>query len=139
MLRHGKCVEFKDKLIYIKNEDESQKLRMAGGGWSINLDELEGYESASRNEITDIHFETDKRVYKISYEKAKEKGWEMILGQLKEKKLVVPLLAWDIERKSGEPVLKPEQPQQLLDQPPEQLDFFDLVPSSKERAFVENR
>lgn len=72
--------------IYTKREDEKNKLRMAGGSWSINLDELpsEG--------VRLIEYITPLTNYVITREDAMKFGFVRMLGG--EKKLVVPLSCW---------------------------------------------
>lgn len=71
--------------IYTKREDESQKLRMAGGAWSVNLDEMP-------IDTRLIEFITPEQTYVISREDAVKYGFIRMLGG--EKKLVVPLHRW---------------------------------------------
>lgn len=71
--------------IYTKSEDEKQKLRMGGGSWSINLDELPA-------EATVIEYVTAIDRYTITKEDALRYGFMRMLGG--EKKLVVPLSRW---------------------------------------------
>lgn len=72
--------------IYTKHEDEDQKLRMGGGSWSINLDELpEGTQV--------IEYITPKTSYVISKGDARRHGFVRVLGG--EKKLIVPLKWWN--------------------------------------------
>ena len=71
---------------YIKHEHERTKLRLAGGSWSLNMEEL-------NNEVKNIIFSTDKGTYKIKYNKAKERGfYRTFNGELK---LVVPEKEWN--------------------------------------------
>jgi hypothetical protein len=78
--------------IYTKKEDENQKLRMGGGAWSINLEEI-----PKGTQI--IEYITPKDRYLIGYDEAMEKGFIRMLGG--EKKLIVPLKLWQV----GEEVL----------------------------------
>jgi hypothetical protein len=76
---------------YVKKESEKDRLRMSGGAWSINLDEI------NNQKITNIVYFTDKYIYRISYEKAFDKGFIKLMAG--EKKLIVPIKHWKIERK----------------------------------------
>jgi len=80
---HGQIVD----RHYRKKEDESQKLRLGGGSWTINLDEIDG------KEIDEITLITEKNEYNISYTKAFSNGFIRILQG--ETKLVVPIKHWD--------------------------------------------
>jgi hypothetical protein len=71
---------------YIKRENEKNILRMNGGSWTINIDEIDG------KNITMVKYITDRYSYWISIEKAISVGFERILGG--ERKLVVPLVYW---------------------------------------------
>ena len=73
---------------YRKKEDESQKLRLGGGSWTINLDELKD------KEIDEITLITKDYEYNISYKTAFSKGFIRVLQG--ETKLVVPIKHWDI-------------------------------------------
>lgn len=75
---------FKDG-VYTKKEDESQKLRMGGGSWSINLDEL-----PVGTKI--IEYITPFERYAISMEDAFKHGFTRMLGG--EKKLIIPVKCW---------------------------------------------
>lgn len=72
---------------YIKKEKESQKLRMGGGSWSINLEEL-----PSGTRI--IEYITPFCRYTISTEDAFMHGFTKFLGG--ERKLVVPIKCWTV-------------------------------------------
>ena len=76
---------------YRKKEDESQKLRLGGGSWTINLDELKD------KEIDEITLITRFYEYNISYAKAFTNGFIRVLQG--ETKLVVPIKHWDIIRR----------------------------------------
>ena len=68
--------------IYTKLEDETGKLRIYGGAWSINLDDL------GKKKINTIVYKTHKDVYSIDMKTAKHIG---IKKNFKgENKLVVP-------------------------------------------------
>jgi hypothetical protein len=77
--------------VYTKKERESQKLRLFGGAWTINLQEIEG------KEIEKIVYITNKESYSISYADAVDKGFVRVLGG--ESKLVVPIKYWSIDGK----------------------------------------
>lgn len=82
---------------YIKKEDERNMLRMNGGSWTINLDEIDG------KDITMVKYITDRKSYWISLEKAITVGFERILGG--ERKLVVPLVYWqELKKYNGDDV-----------------------------------
>jgi hypothetical protein len=71
---------------YVKKENEKDKLRMSGGAWTINLDEI------NNKDITDIVYFTESYIYRISYNKAQEKGFiKHLAGELK---LIVPIKHW---------------------------------------------
>lgn len=74
--------------IYSKKEKESQRLRIGGGSWSINLDELYG------KTIETVEYITEKKTYTIEFDKAMDKGFVRYLGG--EKKLVVPIKYWSV-------------------------------------------
>lgn len=74
---------------YIKNEYEKDRLRMAGGSWSINLEDILDYSS-----IENVEFRTEAATYRISWERAKKHGFARTLGG--EDKLVVPLEFWEV-------------------------------------------
>ena len=79
---------------YVKREKETSLLRLAGGSWTIKLDELEG------KDIEKIRFMTDAVIYDITLEEAFAFGFERWLGG--EKKLVVPVKHWKLtERGEG--------------------------------------
>jgi len=73
---------------YHKTEDESNKMKMSGGSWTINLDRvnLPGY--------TMIRYTTKERIYSISVEDALKFGFNRVLRG--ENKLVVPITHWEI-------------------------------------------
>lgn len=75
---------FKD-YIYTKFEDENQKLKMAGGAWSINLDDLP-------DEAVLIEYVTPTNRYVINRYDAFKHGFERVLAG--ERKLIVPLRWW---------------------------------------------
>lgn len=74
--------------VYRKLENEKQKLRIGGGSWTINMDEIFG------RKIREIVYQTPKAIYSISLEMAIEKGFNRNLGG--ENKLVVPLKYWKV-------------------------------------------
>ena len=71
---------------YTKLEREKGKLRMAGGSWTINLDDV------PLGEVDKIVYITESRRYEITREKAIEKGFEQKFKG--ESKLVVPERWW---------------------------------------------
>lgn len=73
--------------VYTKLEKESGKLRMSGGSWSINLQDID------LNQIHKIVYQTEKSTYTISAQDAERHGWRTKLGG--ELKLVVPLKYWE--------------------------------------------
>jgi hypothetical protein len=82
---------FVDSGIYIKKESEKDKLRMAGGSWTINLDEI------NNQDIKELVYFTDKYIYRITYEKAHSLGFvKSLAGELK---LIVPVKHWRVEAK----------------------------------------
>lgn len=72
---------------YYKKEKEKDQLRMAGGSWSINLDELD-------DTVHTIVFESELNEYTISLIEATIAGFERQLGG--ELKLIVPLRHWKV-------------------------------------------
>lgn len=72
----------------VKKEKESGKLRMAGGSWTINLEELPEL-------IDQIVYITPKHTYTINRADAFEYGFVRYFAG--EKKLVVPLNHWSIK------------------------------------------
>jgi len=77
--------------MYIKKEFEKDKLRMSGGSWTINLDEI------NNKEIKNIVYFTERNIYRISYNKAFDKGFvKQLAGELK---LIVPIKYWRKEEK----------------------------------------
>ena len=72
--------------IYYKQENEKDRLRMGGGSWSINYDDVDF------DIVETIVFCTDKGHYIISATKALLQGFDRILGG--ERKLVVPVKHW---------------------------------------------
>lgn len=71
---------------WLKYEKEQDKLRIGGGSWSINLDELP-------DEAETIVYVTEDYGYRISVMGAKLRGFVRVLGG--EQKLVVPLKFWE--------------------------------------------
>ena len=71
--------------VYRKKENENMKLRMGGGSWSINLDEV-----PKAAEV--VEYVTPQRTYQIRTEDAFAHGFIRILGG--ERKLIVPLKYW---------------------------------------------
>ena len=80
--------------VYHKYEKESSKLRIVkGGGWTINLNEVD------LTEFDAIVYETNKNIYKISKRKAQRVGIPQFLGG--EDKLIIALVYWEITRKEN--------------------------------------
>tara|TARA_R100000789_G_C2984153_1_gene144317 strand:+ start:95 stop:358 length:264 start_codon:yes stop_codon:yes gene_type:complete len=77
---------------YLKREHERTKLKLAGGSWSLNMDEL-------TDNVEDIVFTTSKGKYKITYKKAKEKGFYRVFQG--ETKLIVPQKEWEFFNESN--------------------------------------
>ncbi len=71
--------------VLIKREKEQDKLRIGGGSWSINLDQLPV-------SVKSFEYVTSKYTYKIAIEDAYDHGFIRILGG--EKKLIVPIKHW---------------------------------------------
>lgn len=82
---HGKIT---DSGVYVKFEDEKQKLRMSGGAWSIKIAEIEG------RDLRQLVFITSKAHYKLDPQVMLDKGFERVLGG--ERKWVVPLKHWEV-------------------------------------------
>ena len=77
--------------LYIKKETEKGKLKMSGGSWTINLDEI------NNKDIKNIVYFTESNIYRISYSKAHQKGFvKHLAGELK---LIVPIKYWRKEEK----------------------------------------
>ena len=68
---------------YVKNETEKGMLRMSGGSWTINLDEI------ANQDVARIVYFTERYIYRISYDKAHKEGFHKELAG--EEKLVVPI------------------------------------------------
>jgi len=77
--------------IYIKKESENGKLKKFKDAWTINLDEIEG------KGVEQIVYFTDKYIYRISYEKAFNKGF--IKRFMGENKLIITPEHWTITKK----------------------------------------
>ena len=80
-----------DNGLYIKKETEKGMLRMSGGSWSINLDDI------ANQDIDNIVYFTERCIYRISYNRAHEKG--CIKEMAGEKKLIVPIKFWKKEER----------------------------------------
>ncbi len=72
---------------WVKHEDEKDILRMGGGSWTINLDELP-------KSVTDLEYWTGSDLYMISLADAHAHGFIRIMAG--ERKLVVPLKRWTL-------------------------------------------
>lgn len=73
---------------WVKHEKEKDKLRMGGGSWTINLDELPIGATA-------VEYWTDGGdMYTISLSHAHDHGFIRIMGG--ERKLIVPLKWWTL-------------------------------------------
>lgn len=81
--------------IYYKQEKEKDRLRMAGGSWSINYDDVDF------SKVETIVFCTEKAHYLISADKALLTGFDRVLGG--ERKLVVPVKCWTLQEKHDSP------------------------------------
>lgn len=79
--------------VFTKTEKESGKLRMSGGSWSINLQDLD----ITRTDK--IVYETESATYTISTTDALKYGWQMRLGG--ELKLVIPIKHWERKPHNG--------------------------------------
>lgn len=82
------------KGTYVKNEKEDDKLRLAGGAWTINLDEVDLLK------VETVRYITDKNTYTISSEEALKRGFGRVFNG--ETKLVVPIKFWKIKEIEGE-------------------------------------
>lgn len=80
-MKHGNL----DGSTLVKKEKEKDQLRMGGGSWSINLDELP-------ETVLMIAYHTEDYQYLISRGDAFAHGFERTLGG--ERKLIVPLKHW---------------------------------------------
>lgn len=72
---------------WVKHEKEKDILRMGGGSWTINLDELP---IGAMN----VEYWTGSDVYTISLPDAHEHGFIRVMGG--ERKLIVPLKHWTL-------------------------------------------
>ena len=71
--------------VYYKNEDESNRLKMGGGSWTVNMEECP-------EDIDAIEYRTFKGTYRISGPDARSVGFfRMLMG---ERKLVIPVSKW---------------------------------------------
>ena len=80
-----------DDGLYVKKETEKEMLRMSGGSWSINLDEI------ANKDVTKIVYFTERCIYRISYNRAHQKGFFREMAG--EKKLIVPIKYWKKEER----------------------------------------
>ena len=80
----------KDKTYY-KKEHEKDKLRLFGGAWTINLDELETTDAI----FDKIVYQTSKATYTISVDRAWDVGVVKFFQE--ERKLIVPLKYWSVK------------------------------------------
>lgn len=85
-MAHGRL----DQGYWIKVEKAKDKLRMGGGSWSINLEELP-------EEAHTIVYVVDGTLYCIERGDALAHGFERVLGG--ERKLVVPEKYWKVGSK----------------------------------------
>ncbi len=79
--------------IFVKHEKEKDRLRMAGGAWSINLKEMP-------QSTVSVRYVTEDKVYTIDVDKARKNGFIRVF--MNEPKLVVPLKHWLIGNKYEE-------------------------------------
>lgn len=79
--------------IYYKQEKEKDRLRMGGGSWSINYDDVDF------SKVETIVLCAEVNHYIISTEEALAHGFERTLGG--ERKLVVPIKYWKVQLKHG--------------------------------------
>jgi len=77
--------------IYYKNEKESDKLKMSGGAWSINLSTF------VPQDIDKFIFITHRNTYEINRTDAFDYGFVRVFQG--ESKLIVPLKKWNIIHK----------------------------------------
>ena len=77
--------------VYHKHEDEKQKLKMGGGSWTINLNEVKPYE------VKKFIYHTKKYDYEIDSDNAVSRGWRLVFKD--EPKLVVPEKHWKKTRR----------------------------------------
>lgn len=81
MSKHGQLLGE----TWVKHENTKDILRMGGGSWTINLDELPVG-------TAEIEYWAEDTVYSISLRDAHDKGFIRIMGG--ERKLIVPLKHW---------------------------------------------
>ena len=73
---------------YFKSEKEKDKLRLAGGSWSVNVKEVVD------KPVKTIKYQTEKHIYTIDYHTANNKGFKReFKGELK---LIIPIKHWTI-------------------------------------------
>jgi hypothetical protein len=78
--------------ILTKKENESKRLLLGGGSWTINIDKL-GSDFYSVNKF---RYVTHRGVYEIGRFEALQHGFFRNLGG--EKKLVVPVKFWEFKK-----------------------------------------
>lgn len=74
---------------YRKNEQEDGKLKIGGGSWTINLQEIYG------KPINRIEYITPKAIYSIDYQEAVSVGFVRTFQG--EAKLIVPIKYWQVK------------------------------------------
>lgn len=92
--------------VLTKKEKEKDKLRMGGGSWSINLDEI-------NKEPSSIKYITELTTYTISYADARLRGFIRVLGG--EKKLIVPIKYWTTDLEIKKDPEDKQDPQTKID------------------------
>lgn len=73
--------------VYTKYEKEAGKLRLCGGSWTVNLQDVD------ISQIDKIVYITEKATYTISMQDAMKHGFQRLFS--KELKLVVAMKYWE--------------------------------------------
>jgi len=83
--------------VYTKYEKEGGKLRMAGGAWTLNLDEVSKHDLITR-EIHTLVYITKKKRYQIDSRVVLERGFQAPVQFGGENKWVIPIKegTWEI-------------------------------------------
>lgn len=88
--------------VYYKHEKDSGLLRMSGGSWTINLDEI------GNKDIDEFVYTTQTKEYRIDRKLAEEKGFKLMFKG--ENKMVIPIKNWKVkelhERQSTMPEVR---------------------------------
>jgi len=88
--------------IYYKHEKESGKLRIGGGSWSINLDEV------TLSDVDSFIYKTEYADYIIDRDLVLRKGFSRLFGG--ENKFVIPIKWWDVKPHNPDKKVVEEKP-----------------------------